>query len=187
MANIVWRDILTMTLVLMVTLFAWLLTQIAQQSHASSVDIPGNIMASILWPSGDVDVDLWVDGPGEPVPVGFSNKGGVLWNLLRDDLGSMPDYTPLNYENAFTRGIPPGKYRINVQCYRCAVLPVVVQIEVSKRASSENSITLIGSSTITLRSDHEEKTALAFEIDAAGNVVPGSMNTLFKPLRHGGK
>ena len=62
------------------------------------------------WPDNwRTDVDLWVQAPGD-VPVGYSNKGGVIMNLLRDDLGTN-DPTPLRYENQFSRGVPPENTR----------------------------------------------------------------------------
>ena len=33
----------------------------------------------------DVDIDLWVKAPDD-IPVGYSNQGGLFFNLLRDDL-----------------------------------------------------------------------------------------------------
>ena len=39
--------------------------------------------------------DLWVQAPGD-VPVGYSNKSGGVFNLLRDDLGKAKDMTDGN-------------------------------------------------------------------------------------------
>lgn len=181
------RDILTICLAIFVGFVGILLIQIKDAATVSAeIASPGSIMAMITWPEGNTDVDLWVDGPGEPTPIGYSNKGGVMWNLLRDDLGLMPDYTPLNFETAFTRGMPAGNYRVNVQCFRCPTMPVVVTLEVSLKDTLTSSVTMLASSTVTLNRDHEEKTGLAFALDADGAVVPDSMNTLFKPLRAAG-
>jgi len=127
-------------------------------------------------------VDLWLDGPDEPRPVGYSNKGGVLWNLLRDDLGNSPDYTPLNHENAFSRGAPPGDYRVNVHCFRCPVVPVIVSAEVSLRTPGGR-VVAIGTSRVTLHRRGEEKTALAFRLRRDGTVAADSVTTLYEPLR----
>ena len=54
--------------------------------------------------------------PGD-VPVGYSNKSGKIFNLLRDDLGSQ-DITDYNYEVAYTRGTPGGEYVVNLHMYR---------------------------------------------------------------------
>ena len=66
---------------------------------------PGNVMVEANWPPGmDSDVDLWVQAPGD-VPVGYSNKGGAVFNLLRDDLGQQLDLSGLNYESSYSRGV----------------------------------------------------------------------------------
>src|SRR3546814_21118968 len=112
-------------------LIVLILPHLNPPASAKQAGAPGNLIVHVSWPEGDADVDLWLDGPAEPVPVGYSNKGGVLWNLLRDDLGTKPDATPLNYENAFTRGVVPGEYTINVHCFRCPTTPVQVDVEIS--------------------------------------------------------
>ena len=78
------------------------------------------MIVEVRWPDQlDSDVDLWVQAPGD-VPVGYSNKGGAIFNLLRDDLGQRADATGMNYEVSYSRGIPPGEYMVNVHLYRNA-------------------------------------------------------------------
>ena len=119
--------------------------------------------------------------------MGYSNKSGRLWNLLRDDLGDHPDATPSNHETAYTRGILAGEYIINVHCYRCPVLPVPIDVEVSvKRESAQGAkvpIEIIATTRVVLNTNGQEATALRFKLDRSGNLVPGSMNHVFKPLR----
>lgn len=187
-ANILFRDLYGITVVLFIGLVAILAALADEPVQADAeIKVPGSVMATIAWPQGNTDIDLWMTGPGEPVPVGYSNKGGVLWNLLRDDLGNAPDYTPFNFENAFTRGMPAGEYRVNVHCFRCPELPIEVTLEVAKRDNVEDSVGVMATSTITLNREKEEKTGLAFELDGDGKIVPGSMHTLFAPLRSGQK
>ena len=134
---------------------------------------PGNIIVHIVWPSGNTDVDLWVFGPNEMKPVGYSNKGGIVWNLLRDDLGGM-DFTDLNYENSYSRGILAGEYIINVHCFRCPSLPIAVKIEVSimKDTLNEKSgLRIIAETELELRHQGEELTALRFRLDKDGNLL----------------
>jgi len=92
---------------------------------------PGSIAVEMIWDQGDIDIDLWVKAPGDR-PVGYSNLSGKVFNLLRDDLGDSSDITRLNYENAYTRGMPDGKYIINVHAYanRAKKWPVNVLIRV---------------------------------------------------------
>lgn len=190
-ANILARDIFGVALATFV-LVAFLLMRLAEsEASDAEADMPGNLMATISWPAGDFDVDIWLDGPGEPIPVGYSNKGGLLWNLLRDDLGRVPDYTEFNFETAYTRGLPPGDYRVNVHCFRCPQVPLEVNLELIKRGApsvdGKAPAEVLGVSTITLYKNHEEKTGLAFTVDSDGNVPRESMNTLFEPLRSASK
>jgi hypothetical protein len=39
--------------------------------------------------------DLWVQAPGD-LPIGYSNKSGGVFNILRDDLGKAKDMTDGN-------------------------------------------------------------------------------------------
>lgn len=145
----------------------------------------GDIIAHIVWPNGDTDVDLWMFGPDEPGPVGYSNKAGIIWNLLRDDRGVLPDATPINYEDGFTRGIVPGEYIINIQCFRCAnaQFPMTVDMAVSKRNRySNDSIENIVVTKIVLKADGQEKTGVRFVIDEKGDVQMNSINNVYQKL-----
>lgn len=145
----------------------------------------GDIIAHIVWPNGDTDVDIWMMGPSEPGPVGYSNKAGIIWNLLRDDRGHLPDATPVNYEDAFTRGIVPGEYILNVQCFRCnnATFPMTVDMGVSKRnRHSNDSIENIVVTKIVIKADGQEKTGVRFIVDENGDVVMSSINNVYRKL-----
>ena len=190
--GILFRDILFMMVFIMYVLVVLMLPHLNPPASTKQADPPGNLIVHISWPEGDTDVDLWLDGPAEPVPVGYSNKGGVLWNLLRDDLGTKPDATPLNYENAFTRGVVPGEYTINVHCFRCPTTPVPVDVEISlnndagKQGAKGASKILVTTQAI-LKKNGQEKTAINFKMDAEGNVDDASMNSIHRPLRSGRK
>jgi hypothetical protein len=83
-------------------------------SETDNIQAPGNVIIEAQWADKlDADVDLWVQAPGN-VPVGYSNKSGEVFNLLRDDLGKVHDITDLNYEVAYSRGTPGGEYVVNV-------------------------------------------------------------------------
>lgn len=140
---------------------------------------PGNMVVSAVWPEGDTDVDLWVQGPGDTKAVGYSNRGGKLFNLLRDDLGRAGDSMPMNYENAYSRGMPAGDYTVNVHLYR-GEAPVTVAIEV--RLGNAGEVTrLLYESSVTLQAYGQEITAINFTLDAAGNVTRQSK--VYRPLR----
>ena len=182
----VFRDMLFLMVMGFAFLVIWMLPFINPPTVQDETDPPGNMVVVMEWPPGAVDVDLWVTGPGEPKPVGYSRKSGVLWNLLRDDLGTTPDATPSNFENAFTRGLVPGEYIINVHCYRCPYGDVPVTVEVSIKKPD----TLVGQHTIKvvaytemMVSHHEEVTAIRFVLDDNGNIIRSSINHIYRGLR----
>lgn len=155
----------------------------SEESSKEKIKPPGDIIVHIVWPNGDTDVDLWVYGPGEPSPVGYANKAGILWNLLRDDRGNVPDATPINYEDAFTRGVVPGEYIVNVQCFRCAraQFPMTVDVAVSKR-NAQGDLAGVVTSKVVLTKDGEEKTAVRFIIMDNKDVDRDSINNIYKKL-----
>jgi hypothetical protein len=80
----------------------------AKSSEVEGVAAPGNVIIEAQWGDQlDADVDLWVQAPSD-VPVGYSNKSGRIFNLLRDDLGRAQDVTDYNHETAYSRGTPAG-------------------------------------------------------------------------------
>lgn len=183
-AGTVFRDFTLLMVLGFVAMVVWLLPHVNPPAQSTDAVPPGNVIVAIAWAEGSTDIDLWVAGPGEIVPVGYSNKGGVLFNLLRDDLGNLPDATPLNYENAYSRGVVPGEYVVNVHCYRCPVVPQKVDVEVSiNTGGNGKSVKPVATTALELRANGQEKTALRFRLDASGNVEPRSMNNVFRPLR----
>lgn len=159
--------------------------------EAIAQDPPGNVMVMAEWREGNIDVDVWMLGPGEPRPVGYSNKSGRLWNLLRDDLGTRPDSTPSNFEHGYSRGIVPGEYVINVHCYKChGLVPVEVHVEISIKKKDPTSSTgndiidIIAERDVTLLVDKQEITVLRFELDAEGVIQPGSKNSIYRPMKN---
>ena len=180
----VFRDFTLLMVMGFVSMVVWLLPHVNPPADSSDAEPPGNVMVAITWPEGDIDIDLWVTGPGEMTPVGYSNKGGVLFNLLRDDLGRLPDATALNYENAFSRGVVEGEYIVNLHCYRCPVVPQPVHVEVSVNdGTARKGARMIATTSLKLTANGQEKTALRFELDAAGKLVPDSLNSVPRSLR----
>ena len=117
---IVFRDVIMLALLGFVTSVVLLLPHVnpPQTEAKETGPMPGDMIVEIRWPDElDTDVDLWVKAPGDR-PVGYSNRGGLVFNLLRDDLGHSSDLTKLNYEFAYTRGAPAGEYVVNVHLYR---------------------------------------------------------------------
>jgi hypothetical protein len=195
MFNISFRDVLMVYLLGFVFIIWAMLAFLNPPSNEQFAEPPGNLAVYIEWDEGDIDVDLWVTGPGEPTPVGYSNKSGVLWNLLRDDLGLRPDMTPSNFENAYTRGLIPGEYIINVHCYKCQGenLPVHVSVEVSVKRDDTSGmmidgrkpkvIDILATTQLKMLYDKQEKTAIRFRLTEEGDIVPGSMNNVYRRIK----
>lgn len=185
--DIVFRDLIMLTLSGFVTVAVLLLPHIGEQQAKAATETaqpPGNVMIEARWPDGvDADVDLWVQAPGD-VPVGYSNKGGAVFNLLRDDLGERADATGINYEVSYARGMPAGEYTANLHLYRNeAQARVPVTIVASVKASAEQSARQILATSVELRREGQEITVFRFRLDPAGALVPGSVTSLPKPLR----
>lgn len=182
-----WQDTITVLCATFMLVAALLMAHISSKAKASASgnEVPGNVMFEVRWADAlDADVDLWVQGPGD-IPVGFSNKGGVLFNLLRDDLGKIADVTNLNYEVAFSRGVYPGLYVANLHLFRnvSGVYPVEATVVASIKRKANESAVQVATAKVSLRKEGQETTTMRFRLDADGNVVPGSVDNLQTDLR----
>jgi len=183
----VFRDVLTLALLGFLAVIVILLPFVNPQGRKaeSMAPPPGNVIVEISWPEKvDADVDLWVQAPGD-VPVGYSNKGGLIFNLLRDDLGGQADVTEINYKVSYSRGVPSGEYTVNVHLYRnmSATLPLPVNVSVSVKSSPSQPAKRILTTKLKLDHQGQELTAFRFALDADGRLVAGSVHDLPKPLR----
>lgn len=181
----VFRDVIMLALAGFVALVILMLPHLSPKRTADATEPPGNVIIEARWHDQlDTDVDLWVQGPGD-VPVGYSNKGGAIFNLLRDDLGKRADATEMNYEVAFARGIPPGEYTVNVHLYRNVerVTPIKVTLVVSVKKSVQESARQILATKVDLVREGQELTVFRFQLDEEGGLLPGSVNSLERPLR----
>ncbi len=183
----VFRDVILLALAGFVFITVLLRPHInpkAKQGEGST-DPPGNVIAEMRWDDKlRTDVDLWVQAPGD-VPVGYSNKSGLIFNLLRDDLGSHADPTDVNFETSFSRGIPPGEYTVNVHLFRNLenTYPINVRVVVRVKTDNEAGARPIAATTVRLDREGQELTAFRFRLTEKGELVPNSMNSVFKPLR----
>ena len=192
-AETVFRDMILLTLGALFAVAALMFPYLNPKAEAGTaaregVEPPGNVMVEIRWPDAmDADVDLWVQAPGD-VPVGYSNKGGTFFNLLRDDLGLRNDATRLNYEVAFARGVPEGEYTVNLHLYRnLAGKPVPVTVVASVKAAPAEAARQLLAREVTLAREGQETTVYRFRLDAAGRLVAGSVTDLARHLRTGRK
>jgi len=183
----VFRDVIMLALAGFVAMVLLLLPHLHPPGEAAQENTqpPGNVIVEVRWPDElDSDVDLWVEAPGD-VPVGYSNKGGLIFNLLRDDLGKRADATGMNYEVSYSRGIPAGEYTVNVHLYRntAGVFPIPVTVVTSVKKSARESARQLLASKIKLIREGEELTVYRFRLSEDGSLVPGSVHSLQRNLR----
>ena len=182
----VFRDVMMLVIFGFMTIVILMLPHLNPPTKtAEDLLPPGNVIVELRWPNElDSDIDLWVQAPGD-VPVGYSNKGGDVFNLLRDDLGHSRDAAEVNYEVAFSRGRPSGEYTVNLHLYKnnAKVLPVPAKIIVSMKATPESPMRKLAERSIELSRLGEETTVLRFSLNEGGRLVPGSLHDLPRPLR----
>ncbi len=186
----VFRDVIMLVLCGFVAIVILLLPHVNPPATAvEAATPPGNVIVELRWPDdSSADVDLWVQAPGDR-PVGYSNKGGLVFNLLRDDLGKYNDPIEINYEVSYSRGIPVGEYTVNVHLFSMGTnsKPVTVNAVASVKPSPDKSATRVVATKLDLVRKGEELTAFRFKLDARGSLVPDSVHSLFRPLRSGSK
>jgi hypothetical protein len=184
----VFRDVIFLALAGFVAVVLLLLPHLHPPKEAeAAIRSPGNVIVEIRWPDDiDADIDLWVEAPGD-TPVGYSNKGGAIFNLLRDDLGQRGDTTELNYEISYSRGVPAGEYTVNVHLYRNSggYVSIPVTISVSVKANTNESARRLLATELVLENEGEERTAFRFSLDDKGRLMRESVHDLPKPLRSG--
>src|SRR5260370_10426582 len=119
--NVSFRDMLFLLVFAYLIISAVALAHVAKKEQEASQNdtaAPGHVVIELTWArDSDADVDLWVQAPGD-IPVGYSNKSGVIFNLLRDDMGRSGDPNSMNYEVAYGRGHWAGEYVVNAMLYR---------------------------------------------------------------------
>ncbi|MGH6930452.1 MAG: hypothetical protein ACREEV_19195 [Dongiaceae bacterium] len=188
----VWLDTALLMLggfILMTVLMLSVVNPPAQSAETTGEQSPGNVIVEAQWADSlDADVDLWVAAPGDR-PVGYSNKSGTVFNLLRDDLGKVQDVTDYNYEVAYSRGMPAGEYIANVHMYRGVnvTYPIEVKLVATLKSGPNEVAHRLMTATVQLRQENDQVTAFRFQLDKEGHVVAGSMNTLYKDLRTASK
>ncbi|PPR24955.1 MAG: hypothetical protein CFH34_01635 [Alphaproteobacteria bacterium MarineAlpha9_Bin4] len=190
-SNIVFRDLILLTLTGFISMVILLMPFINPPTEKEDSTVPpGNVIVELFWDNDrDVDIDLWVQAP-EDIPVGYSNQGGLFFNLLRDDLGKYKDSTPVNYEVSYSRGINEGVYVANLHLYRedqSPFIPINAKLVVSVVDPNTKERKQILKSQKTLKKVGEEITIFQFKLDKKGNLDKNSINNNFVRLRSGNK
>lgn len=181
----VFRDLIMLTLMGFVTMVVLMIPHLNPPTAEGAARPAGTVVVEARWGDGlQSDVDLWVRGPGDEA-VGYARKSGLVFDLLRDDLGAARDSTALNYEFAFSRGAPMGEYVVNLHLFSPAndPLPLPVHVTVSLRDAASGRMNEIVARDVTLRHRGEELTAIRFRLDDATRLVAGSLNELPVGLR----
>ena len=179
--SVVFRDLLMLLALLMLTLVVLLIPLIKIKKETSRSEKPaGDMIAEIVWdPKSPADIDLWTQAP-EGEKVGYSMPFGKIFNLVRDDLGRDVDFSGLNYEFSFSRGIPDGRYRFSIVYYSDndqGEMPVDVRVSIRHRLG--RLMIVIYETVLTLEYPGQEKAVISFEMKN-GKLVPGSKT--FEPF-----
>ncbi len=186
----VFRDVIMLALLVFVTIVVLLLPHLNPPVVPTGESpTPGNVVVELRWPDAvDADVDLWVQAPTDG-PVGYSNKGGRVFDLLRDDLGFSNDPGTLNYEVAYSRGRPEGEYIVNVHLYtnKSRSYPVEAEVTIGMKRLAGSGLKRIAYKKVKLVEMGQEMTIMRFRLDKNGDLVSGSLHDVPHMLRSGGK
>ncbi|MCU7930490.1 MAG: hypothetical protein KZQ90_06795 [Candidatus Thiodiazotropha sp. (ex Codakia rugifera)] len=166
--SIVFRDLLMLLALLMLTLVVLLIPLIKVKQASMQTDIEkaaGDMIAEITWdPENPADIDLWASAP-QNENVGYATPYGEIFNLVRDDLGRDVDFSGLNYEFIFSRGIPDGRYRFSIVYYSENGLGnTPVDVHISIRHREGRLMHVIYEDKLTLEYPGQEKGVISFEM-----------------------
>ena len=189
--DVVFRDVILLALTGFISMVILLIPFVNPPTEEeSSSTPPGNVIVELFWDDKrDVDIDLWVQAPDD-IPVGYSNKGGIFFNLLRDDLGIYKDNSPVNYEVSYSRGISDGVYIANVHLYRedkAPFEPIIAELLISVVDPDSNKRKQILKTSKKLEEIGKEITVFQFELDKKGKLNKNSVNNKYVMLRSGNK
>ena len=185
----VFRDVITLFLLGLVAIVMLMLPHLHPpgKADARTLTEDESVIVEISWSGdSDTDVDLWVEAPGDH-PVGYSSQNSPVFNLLRDDLGNRSDITDHNHEVAYSRGINPGEYTVNLHLFRIDPRnppPVAVAVQVFVKRTSGGKATKLLESIVELDALGRELTVFRFVLDETGRLDPESVHTLQKFLRN---
>ena len=212
--NTVWRDLMLaigMLFMIMAMVAMLMINPIGKEIDEANITFKGSVVVEMYWPDAYAsDVDMWVKAPGD-IPVGYlsGHRNGKFFGYLRDDRGSIGDFTERNYEFSATRGRPLGEYIVNAHLYWFRTyltapssglpgsgntspipsedtLPMEVKFKVTMLDEAYERH-LIAETTILLEKNKHQVTALRFTLkrDKTGAIVldKNSVNSIFYDLR----
>lgn len=173
--------VITLLSFLFVIMLANLNPKKNEEEAKKGMQPPGALMATLTWGDSENhdDVDIWVSAPGEEVAVGYKNRVGKVWTLLRDDRGTTSD-GPTRYENVISRSIEPGEYIINVHCFSCKQVPVKVNLQVQMLDKGNLRDLVVVHDTLV--NEGQEITLIRFKMDSNKESIQSSFNRVEKHL-----
>jgi len=176
-----YRDLLFTLLIAFMAMSILALIAVKKEETANSIN-QGNIMVELMWEKNvDADIDLWVQAPNE-ASVGYANKSGPTFNLLRDDLGKSFDSESRNQEIAVARGLKSGPYVVNVYYFNSPMMNRSVECIITVTIFKNNTLRVLTREKVVLHSIRDEATVIRFSLDGEGNLVPNSFNKVFKSI-----
>jgi hypothetical protein len=178
------KDMLFLLMMSFFFMFVVILPFLAEDDNKKD-ERKGNVMVDLFWDDKSTsDVDLWVRGP-DMIPIGYSNKTGPYFTLMRDDLGRRADISGVNQETTISYGYAPGAYAVNVHLYRNHdhVLPITGRIIVYIKENPAASAKQILFANFTLTRAGQELTVFQFEMNEDRRLVHGSVTTAPVKLR----
>jgi len=180
--GVAFRDLLLLLALLMLTLVVLIIPLIRIPKESRQIEkAAGDMLAEIVWnPESRADIDIWVQAPnGERV--GYLLPDGAVFNLVRDDMGREKDFSGLNYEFLFSRGIPDGRYRFSLVYYSDngqGNRPEEVRVSIRYRV--KGLMHVIHESRVVLDYPGQEKAVVSF-VMKNGRLVKDSLD--FAPFR----
>lgn len=147
------------------------------EAKTGTVDVKAEMIVTVTWPDDNPDdVDTYVEDPLGNVAWYHSKEAGFI-HLDRDDRGNYRDtmivngeivQNPLNQESVTFRGLIPGEYVVNVYHY---IANTTEEVPISVKVEKINpNLQVIYYGTVMLDHRGDEKTAVRFTVDEAGNV-----------------
>jgi hypothetical protein len=177
--SLAFRDIIFSSLFIFVVIVFFILPWVNPVGEESQGDIeqPGFMFVELIWPPDNgIDIDLIIRDPNGEVTF-FRNTSTKVFDLLRDDRGSLDDDSGLNYEHAFSRSLPDGIYTINAFVFSLneGELPVqanlIISIKDLKNIGGRSEVVIRES--IVLNSVQEERTIVRFMV-LNGKIIENS-------------
>lgn len=184
--RLVWRDLLFNLLGSLLVVFVLVLVLINDPKDAEQEDIVRDrLVVDLYWgpPVGkesdrDTDVDLWVTGPADVRPVGYSNRMGTQFALTRDILSRRSTLAPINHEQSGAQFIVPGQYTVNVHLFRLSdKSPLPIRVQVVVYIDGKSVLTRV----VDLLFNGHEVTVFNFDLDSEG--VVSNVGHYQRPLR----